>query len=71
MQIDRFEGGGWSVVTPFPDGRRSFDVPVEFFPEWASAGHVFEVRLERDLEETRRLAEENRRLLGGLKGGGG
>lgn len=71
MQIDRFESGGWAVVLPFPDGRRSFDVPVEFFPEGASAGDVFEVRLERDLEETRRLAEENRRLLGGLKGGGG
>jgi hypothetical protein len=71
LQIDRFEGGGWAVVLPYPDGRKSFDLPVEFLPEGASAGDVFEVRLERDLEETGRLAEENRRLLDGLTGGDG
>ena len=60
-----------AVVLPYPGGRRSFDLPVEFLPEGASAGDVFEVRLERDLEETERLAGENRRLLDGLAGGGG
>ena len=70
MQIDRFEDGGWVVVLPYPDGRKSFDVPRDFFPGEASVGDVFDVRVERDGEETARLAEENRRLLDGLTGGG-
>ena len=58
------------VVLPYPDGRKSFDVPRAFFPGEASVGDVFYVRAERDGEETARLAEENRRLLDGLTGGG-
>jgi hypothetical protein len=69
-QIDRFEDGGWVVVLPYPDGRKGFDVPREFFPEGASVGEVFEVRPEHDPVETERLAEENRRPLDGLAGGG-
>ena len=70
LQIDRFEDRGWVVVLPYPDGRKSFDVPREFFPEEASVGDVFEVRVDFDARETERLAEENRRLLDGLTGGG-
>ena len=70
MQIDRFEDGGWVVVLPYPDGRKSFDVPRELFPGEASVGDVFDVEVEHDPEETQRLAEENRRLLDGLTGGG-
>ena len=71
VQIDRFEDGGWVVVLPYPDGRNGFDVPRDFFPYEASVGDVFDVRAERDRVETGRLAEENRRLLDGLAGGGG
>lgn len=71
VQIDRFEDGGWAVVLPYPGGRNGFDVPRDFFPHDASAGDVFDVRAERDREATGRLAEENRRLLDGLTGGGG
>lgn len=55
---------------PYPDGRKSLDVPRRFFPEGASVGDVFEVRVDFDAGETERLAEENRRLLDGLAGGG-
>ncbi len=70
LQIDRFEDGGWVVVLAYPNGRKSFDVPKEFFPGEASVGDVFDVRVEHDREETGRLAEENRRLLDGFAGGG-
>ena len=70
VQIHRFEDGGWVVVLAYPEGRTAFDVPRGFFPAEASAGDVFDVRAERDGEETGRLAEENRRLLDGLAGGG-
>lgn len=43
-------------------------VVVLAHPEGRTA---FDVRVERDGEETGRLAEENRRLLDGLAGGGG
>jgi len=70
LQIDRFEDGGLVVALPYPDGGRSFDVPREFFPGDASVGDVFEVRFEHERGETERVAEENRRLLDGLAGGG-
>ena len=71
LQIDRFEDGGWVVVLPYPDGRKSFDVPREFFPGEASVGDVFEVMVEHDPGETEQLAAENRRLLDELAGGEG
>ena len=71
VQIDSFEDGGWVVVLAYPEGRAAFDVPRSFFPDEASEGDVFDVRAVRDREETGRLAEENRRLLDGLAGGGG
>src|SRR5215217_9461336 len=71
VQIDRFEDNGWAVLLPYPEGRKSFDVPRELLPEEVSAGDIFEVRFEYDRDETLRIAEENRRLLDKLLGGGG
>ncbi len=68
VQIDRFEDNGWAVLLAYPNGGRSFDVPRELLPEAAATGDVFEVRFERDREETERIAGENRRLLGELLG---
>ena len=70
VQVDRFEDNGWAVLLLYPDGRRSFDVPRGLLPEEVSAGDVFEVRFDYDGEETLRVAEENRRLLDDLLGGG-
>ena len=71
VQIDRFEDNGWVAVLAYSEGRDVFDVPRDFFPDGASAGDVFDVRVDLDRAETGRLAEENRRLLDGLVGGGG
>jgi hypothetical protein len=68
VQIDRFEDNGWAVLLLYPDGRRSFDAPRELLPAGASPGDVFEVRFEHDRAETKRLAEENRRLMDELLG---
>lgn len=69
VQIDRFEDGEWAVVLPYPDGGRTFDVPRDLFPKNAAEGDVFALMTEFDRGETKRLAEENRRLLDGLAGG--
>ena len=66
VQIDRFGDNGWAVLLPYAEGGRSFDVSREMLPEPVAAGDVFEVRFERDPEETERIAAENRRLLGEL-----
>ena len=68
VQIDRFEDNGWAVLLPYPEGRKSFDVPRELLPAEARPGDVFEARLDPDRAETERLARENRRLLDGLLG---
>jgi Protein of unknown function (DUF3006) len=68
VQIDRFEENGMAVLLPYPQGRRSFDVPRELLPECSRAGDVFEVAFRRDLRETERMAAENKNLLDELLG---
>lgn len=63
VQLDRFEDGGWAVVTLLPEGRRSFDLPRETLPPGAAPGEVFEMKFERDGEEARKIASENGRLM--------
>ena len=68
VQLDRFEDNGMAVLLPYPEGRRSFDVPRESLPEEARPGDVFGISFVLDQEETRRAAEENERLLDELLG---
>ena len=70
VQVDRFEDNGFAVLLPYPDGRRSFDVPREALPRDAAPGDVFTVRFEHDREESAHLARENRRLMDELLGRG-
>jgi DUF3006 family protein len=68
VQMNRFENSGWAVLLPYPEGGPSFDATRKMLSEPVAAGDVFEVRFERDPEETERIAAENRRLLGELLG---
>ncbi|CAN5523253.1 MAG: DUF3006 domain-containing protein [Actinomycetota bacterium] len=68
IQIDRFEDGGWTVVSIYPEGRKTFDVPRETLPDDASSGDVFDVNFERNEEETKKNAAENRKLMDELLG---
>jgi len=68
VQLDRFEDNGMAVLIPYPEGRQTFDVPRDFLPEWAAPGDVFDVRFEKDAEETDRMLNENRRLMDELLG---
>ena len=66
--MDRFEDNGMAVLLPYPEGRRSFDVPRELLPREAKPGDVFEVSFVYDRRETERMADENRRLMEELLG---
>ena len=68
VQVDRFEDNGMAVLLVYPEGRRSFDVPRELLPPETRAGDVLEVRFLRDVRETQRMAEENKRLMDELLG---
>lgn len=63
VQLDRFEDNGWAVLLPYPSGDKTFDVPREALPADAAPGDVFSLQFEPDAEETKRLADENRRLM--------
>ncbi|MGH3086599.1 MAG: DUF3006 domain-containing protein [Rubrobacteraceae bacterium] len=68
VQIDRFEDNGWAVLLLYPDGRKTFDAPREILPEDASPGDVFDVKFERKEEETKKVANENEKLMNELLG---
>lgn len=68
VQIDRFEDGGWAVLTPYPQGGITFDVPREMLPPGCSPGDVLLARFVPDEAESRRAVGEARRLMEGLLG---
>lgn len=68
MQLDSFKDYEVAVLLPYPEGRQSLDVPRELLPEDARAGDGLEASFAHDRRETRRMAAENRRLLGNLLG---
>jgi hypothetical protein len=68
VQQDSFADNEVTLLLPYPEGRQSLDVPRELLPEYARAGDGFEASFAHDRRETRRMAAENRRLLGNLLG---
>ena len=57
-----------AVLLVYPGGRRSFDVPRELLPTGTKAGDVLGVDFVPDVQETERMAGENRRLMDELLG---
>lgn len=68
VQLDRYEDNGLAVLSLLPDGRRSFDMPMELLPEGARPGDVFTLSFQKDVEEGERLRTENQRLMDELLG---
>jgi hypothetical protein len=68
VQVNRFEDNAMAVLLLYPDGRRSFAVLRELLAENTQPSDVFEVGFSHDLEETERMAEENKRLWDELLG---
>ena len=68
MQVNRFEDNAMAVFLLYPEGRRSFAVLRELLAENTQPSDVFEVGFSHDLEETERMAEENKRLWDELLG---
>ncbi len=67
VQVDNFQDNEMAVLLLYPEGQRSFDVSRrEILLREARPGDVFEVSFVHDLQETKRMAAENKRLLNEL-----
>lgn len=68
VQLDSFEDNETTLLLPYSEGRQSLDVPLQLLLEDARAGDGLEASFAHDRRETRRMAAQNRRLLGNLLG---
>jgi hypothetical protein len=62
LTLDRFEGEDKRIAVLVDDDGRPINVARDLLPRDAQAGDVLAVTFERDLEATRRIAAETRRL---------
>jgi hypothetical protein len=62
LSIDRFEGKHKEIAVLVSDDGATLNVPASFLPPAAQPGDVLTLTLERDLEATRALAAETKRL---------
>ncbi len=67
MSLDRFEGKNKSIAVLVADDGTTLNVPKRFLPKGARAGDVLTLTIERDAEETARLAAQTRQIQKDLK----
>jgi hypothetical protein len=67
LSLDRFEGKNKSIAVLLTDDGESINLPRALLPPGAKAGDVLILTLERDLEATRKLAAETRKVQNELK----
>ena len=62
LSLDRFEGKNKCIAVLLTEGGDAINVPRTLLPAGVKAGDVLTLSLERDVEATRKLAEETRAL---------
>jgi hypothetical protein len=67
LSIDRFEGMKKEIVVLLTDDARQIDFPRDLLPNGAKAGEVLSFEIDRDMEATRELLEETRKIQEELK----
>ena len=67
LSLDRFEGKNKSIAVLLADDGTTLNVPKAFLPKGARAGDVLVLIIERDAEETARLAAQTRQIQEDLK----
>jgi len=67
LSLDRFEGKNKSIAVLLADDGTALNVPKAFLPKWARTGDVLVLTIERDAEETARLAAQTRQIQEDLK----
>jgi hypothetical protein len=67
LSLDRFEGKNKSIAVLVADDGTTLNVPKAFLPKGARTGDVLILTIERDAEETARLAAQTRQIQKDLK----
>ena len=67
LSIDRFEGDRKQIAVLFTDDGKPINFPRDLLPKGASPGDVLRLRIERDTEATRRVADATKRVQVDLK----
>ena len=62
LSIDRFEGKRKEIAVLLTDEGQQLDFPRALLPVGAKAGEVLTLDIERNLEATKQLREETRKL---------
>ena len=67
LSIDRFEGVRKQVAVLLTDDGTQINFPKPLLPKGSKAGDILSVTIERDLEATKKLAQETRAVQADLK----
>lgn len=67
LSVDRFEGEGKQTAVLVTDDGLSLNFPRALLPRGCRAGDVVSLTVERDAEETRRVADAARKVQDELK----
>ena len=67
LSLDRFEGKNKSIAVLLADDGTVLNVPKAFLPKGARPGDVLTLTIERDAEETAKLATQTRQIQEELK----
>jgi Protein of unknown function (DUF3006) len=67
VSLDRFEGKNKSIAVLLTVDGESINFPRSLLPPGTQAGDVLNLTIERDLEATRKVAEETRQVQKDLK----
>jgi hypothetical protein len=67
LSLDRFEGKNKSIAVLLLDDGESINLPRSLLPPGAEAGDILNLTLERDVEATKKLAEETKAMQKDLK----
>jgi hypothetical protein len=62
LSIDRFEGREKETAVLLTDDGRQIDFPRDLLPRGARAGDVLTLDIGRDVEGTRQLSDETRKI---------
>jgi hypothetical protein len=67
LSIDRFEGDRKQTAVLLTDGGDQINWPRKLLPKGAKADDVLSLEIERDLEATRQVTEQTRKVQEDLK----
>jgi hypothetical protein len=67
LSIDRFEGEKKEIAVLLTDDGTSINFPKRLLPKGARPGDVLSLSLERDVQATRRLADQTKSIQNELK----